>query len=69
MFFSNVGLVYVSKIPGESLNHYYLKSGKILEKIKIENNKEFYITPSQADSLYNTANKEAAKLSLGCKYY
>lgn len=69
MFFSNVGLVFVSKTPGESLNYYYLKSGKILEKIKIEDNKEFYITPSQADSLYNSATKEATKLSIGCKYY
>ena len=69
MFFSNVGLVFVSKTPGESLNHYYLKAEKILEKIKTEDNKGFYITPSQVDSLYNLAAKESAKLSIGCKYY
>ena len=69
MFFSNVGLVFVSKIPGESLNQYYLKSEKILEKINLDDNKEFYITSSQVESIYNLATKESAKLSIGCNYY
>ena len=39
MFFSEAGLVFVAKAPGESANLYYKKSEFILDKIESSINK------------------------------
>ena len=83
MFFSEVGLVFVARTPGESNNLFYKKSEIILDKINTSVNKsrsqtnssntcepkKYYSTPSQMEQLYNKSSKEAAEKLLGCKYY
>ena len=69
MFFSNAGIVFIHRYPGESLNQYYKKSENIIEKITIDNSKKYIITPNQAENIYNNAAKQTAISNLGCKYY
>ena len=85
MFFSEAGLVFVAKAPGESANLYYKKSEFILDKIESSINKnnlketnkqhsfskstKFYSTPSQLEQMYNKSFKQASEKLLGCKYY
>ena len=83
MFFSEAGLVFVARTPGESNNLFYKKSEIILDKINTSINKsrsqtnssntgepkKYYSTPTQIEQLYNKSSKEAAEKLLGCKYY
>ena len=77
MFFSEAGLVFVAKAPGESANLYYKKSKFILDKIESSINKnnlketnlqhsfskstKFYSTPSQLEQMYNKSFKQASE--------
>jgi capsule polysaccharide modification protein KpsS len=69
MFYSNVGLVFVNKSPGESFNFYYNKAENIINKISINDAKPFFITPSQVENVYNMSSKETSISKMDCKYY
>tara|TARA_B100001057_G_C22079932_1_gene655376 strand:- start:66 stop:284 length:219 start_codon:yes stop_codon:yes gene_type:complete len=72
MFITEVGLVSVARNPGESLNFYYKKSEKIIEKITKNSHTskhKFFTTPSQIEQIFNKSLKEACEEKIGCKYY
>ena len=51
MFFSEAGLVFVAKAPGESANLYYKKSEFILDKIESSINKNQNKTKNKETTL------------------
>ena len=70
MFYSSVGIVFIHKTPGESLNFYYKKASHITDKLctkHLLDNK--MLTTSQVEKIYNLATKETSKSLLGCSYY
>jgi hypothetical protein len=76
MFFTELGLIKVSRSPGESLNQYYKKSEEIIKLLKTQSysqNKKtiqnMYITDIQVNNIYNKAFKEVSMKTLGCIYY
>ena len=62
MFFSEAGLVFVAKAPGESANLYYKKSEFILDKIESSINK------NQNKNMTNETNLQHS-FSKSTKFY
>ena len=57
MFFSEAGLVFVAKAPGESANLYYKKSEFILDKIELSINKNQNKNMNKETTIKQSFNK------------
>jgi hypothetical protein len=66
MFYTDNGIVIISRSPGESLNFYYKKSNAIINLINQSTN---YLTETQVNIIYNKAAKEISTSTLECTYY
>ena len=62
MFFTESGLVFINKTPGESANYYYKKSKLIIDSLNKSTN-------IQIEKLFNTTMKQTSDIKLGCKYF